>query len=605
MKETRFIEQNRKKWEELEQQLGQTNKDPDRLSELFIQVADDLSYARTFYKNRVVRVYLNQLTQKVFGSLYRNTLNQKKKLIFFWKQDLPEILYLSRKELRLSLVIFILSMALGVVSSIFDPNFCASILGNSYIQMTETNISNGDPMAVYKDGNGVNMFLGITINNLMVAYRTFIFGLFAAIGTIGIMVYNGIMVGVFQYFFIEKGLFVESALTIWMHGALEISAIILAGGAGLVMGKGIVLPGTFTRMQALRISARSAIKIMIGISPIFIVAGLIEGFITRLTELNDVIRFIIILSEFILILAYFYWLPKKIGKKGIPFRLNDARIPGSKIFEFSFETIKNAGQIFGESFTVFNQIIGKLIFPIVSISIAFCFAQLYFINPEEDYIRGLIGNLPMSGLFNFPLIYLYYVTAFTLLSTFFGYYWRRNEKLNPEEIQFKKNSAFGKFFATWIISSLFFALMIPDYIGTVFLFFLFPVLLFLTIGVQLSNEPVLQALKTTWQLFLVGFLNLYGLYIAMVIIGYLWMLLINAASSLLNLSMLEWLINTEGKNYIWLKGFISLLPNAAGILFFIPVLLAGYAIHYYSVIEIKEAKGLKEKLISHQLVNVE
>jgi len=605
MKETRFIEQNRKKWEELEQQLGQTKKDPDRLSELFIQVADDLSYARTFYKNRVVRVYLNQLTQKVFGNLYRNTLNQKKKFIFFWRQDLPEILYLSRKELRLSLVIFVLSMTLGVISSIYDPNFCAAILGDSYIQMTEANISKGDPMAVYKDGNGVNMFLGITINNLMVAYRTFIFGLLAAVGTIGIMVYNGIMVGVFQYFFIEKGLFVESALTIWMHGTLEISAIIIAGGAGLVMGKGIVLPGTFTRMQALRISARSAIKIMIGISPIFIVAGLIEGFITRLTELNDVIRFIIILSELILILTYFFWLPRKTGKKGIPFRLNDARIPGNKFFELSFETIKNAGIIFGESFTVFNLIIVKLIAPILAISIAFCFAQLYFINLEEEYISGLIGNLPMSGLYNFPIIYLYYVTAFTALITIFGYYWRRNKNLNPEGTEYPKKNTAGKFIATWIISSLFFALMIPDYIGTVFLFFSFPILLFVSVGIQISNFTIIQTLKFTWELLFISFLNLYGFYIAMAFIGYLWILLINGASRLLNLSMLEWFFNTQDSNYIWFREFISLLPNAAGILFFIPILLCGYVIHYYSVREIKEAKGLKEKLISHQLINIE
>ena len=601
MKETRFIEQNRKKWEELEQQLNQSTKDPDRLSDLFIQVADDLSYSRTFYKNRVVRVYLNQLTQRVFGSLYRNTLNQKKKFVFFWKQDLPEILYLSRKELRLSLVIFLLSMALGVVSSIYDPNFCASILGDGYIQMTQSNIKNGDPMAVYKDGNSVDMFLGITTNNLMVAYRTFIFGLFAAVGTIGIMVYNGIMVGVFQYFFVERGLFIESALTIWMHGTLEISAIIIAGGAGLVMGKGIVLPGTYTRMQALRISARSAIKIMIGISPIFIVAGIIESFITRLTELNDIIRFIIILSELVLILAYFFWLPRRIGKKGIPFRLNDSRIPETKRFEFSFETIKNAGVIFGESFTVFNQIIGKLIVPILAISLAFCFAQLYFINPEEDYISGLIGNLPMSGLKQFPLIYLYYVTAFTALTSIVGYYWRKNKQLNPTETAFSKNSFAGKIVATWILSSIFFSLMIPDYIGTVLLFFIFPLLLFLVIGIQLTHLHPVEALKKTWQLLFISPLNLYGFYIAMAFIGYLWMLLMNRAALLLNFSMLEWFIKTDDSNYMWLRGLIGLLPNAAGILFFIPILLCGFAIHYYSVIEVKEAKGLASKLDAHQL----
>jgi len=449
------------------------------------------------------------------------------------------------------------------------------------------------------------MFLGITINNLMVAYRTFIFGLFAAVGTLGIMIYNGIMVGVFQYFFIEKGLFIESALTIWMHGALEISAIIIAGGAGLVLGKGIVLPGTYTRMQALRISARSAIKIMIGISPIFIVAGLIEGFITRLTELNDVIRCFIIISEFVLILAYFFWLPRKIGKNGIPFRLNDARIPESKTFEFSFETIKNVGIIFGESFTIFNILIGKLIAPILAISIAFCFAQLYFINPEEDYIRGVIGNLPMGGLYNYPLIYLYYVTAFTALVSIFGFYWRRNYNLNPPEINYPKNSFIGKLFATWILSSLFFCLMIPDYIGTIFLFLLFPILLFMLTGIQLSNLSAIDAIKKIWRLLFVDFLNIFRFYVAMVFIGYLWIILINGASHLLNLSMLEWLFNTQNSNYIWLRGFFSLLPNAMGILFYIPILLCGYAIHYYSVLEIKEANGLKEKLVFHQLINVE
>jgi hypothetical protein len=145
--------------------------------------------------------------------------------------------------------------------------------------------------------------------------------------------------------------------------------------------------------------------------------------------------------------------------------------------------------------------------------------------------------------------------------------------------------------------------MIPDYIGTVFLMFLFPILLFFSIGIQLSNMSILQAMKTTRELLFTSFLNLYGFYIAMVFIGYLWMLLIYGASSLFNLSMLEWFFNTQGSDYIWFRDFISLLPNAAGILFFIPILLCGYAIHFYSVIEIKEAIGLKEKLVSHQLFN--
>jgi uncharacterized membrane protein SpoIIM required for sporulation len=601
MKETRFIEQNRNKWEELEKQLNQDKKDPDKLSDLFVQVADDLSYARTYYKNRVVRVYLNHLTQKVFGSLYKNTLNQKKRFNYFWRQDLPEILFLSRKELRLSLIIFLLSMTLGIVSSIYDPNFCASILGESYVSMTKENIKSGDPMAVYKDANGVNMFLGITINNLFVAYRTFIFGLLASIGTIGIMIYNGVMVGVFQYFFIEQGLFRESALTIWMHGMLEISAIIIAGGAGLVLGKGIVLPGTFNRMQALRISARSAIKIMIGITPIFILAGLIESFITRLTELNDVIRFIIILSEFILIIAYFFWLPRKLGKKGIPFRLNDNKIPVVKPFDFSIYTIKNAGVLFGEAFTIFNILIRKLIYPIIAIAICLAIVQLNFIQPEDEQINGIIGNLPLSGLHAYPTIYIYYTLTISILAAAFGFYWRRNKQLNLIEINLNLKNTFKRFLITFLIIASFFILLIPDYTGTVFLFCLLPILLFILSLLQISPLSLGEVFKNLRKLIITGLLNLYGFYFAMIFIGYLWILLVNRLGALLNAQMLEWFFEGNNSNYIWFKEFLSLFQNAAGILFFIPILLIGTSIHYFSVKEIIEANGLKSKLRSIHL----
>ena len=71
MKETNFIDQNKKKWKELEELLQEDRKDPDKLSNLFIQVSDDLSYARTFYPNRFVRLYLNNITQQLFYFLYK------------------------------------------------------------------------------------------------------------------------------------------------------------------------------------------------------------------------------------------------------------------------------------------------------------------------------------------------------------------------------------------------------------------------------------------------------------------------------------------------------------------------------------------------------
>ena len=152
-------------------------------------------------------------------------------------------------------------------------------LGDSYVDMTLENIQSGDPMAVYKSKGQFGMSLGITANNLYVAFLTFVLGAFFGIGAVIIMVSNGIMVGAFQYFFYAEGLLQESFLTIWIHGTLEISAIIIAGAAGMTMGRGLLFPGTYRRLQAFQVSAKRGLKIMLGITPIIIAAGFIEGFL--------------------------------------------------------------------------------------------------------------------------------------------------------------------------------------------------------------------------------------------------------------------------------------------------------------------------------------
>jgi uncharacterized membrane protein SpoIIM required for sporulation len=242
MKETRFIAQNKEKWLESETLLTSPVKDPEKLSNLFTQVVDDLSFSRTYYKNRSVRVYLNKIAREYFSIIYNLRKEKKNHFKLFWLDELPQIILYCKKQLLISFIVFVLAACIGVFSSYKDPQFATTILGESYVSMTKENIEKGDPMAVYKKGHQVDMFLGITLNNLMVAFRTYVFGIFLAIGSLAILLYNGIMVGCFQFFFIERGLLAESALTIWLHGTLEISSIILAGGAGLTLGSGLVFP---------------------------------------------------------------------------------------------------------------------------------------------------------------------------------------------------------------------------------------------------------------------------------------------------------------------------------------------------------------------------
>ena len=283
MRETNFINQNKEKWEEYEEMLDRNATDPDRLNRLFVQITDDLSYSRTFYTNRSVRVYLNNLAQQIFFNIYKNKKSPLRRLLSFWVEELPRLVYESRIAFRVAFVVFVCSMIIGAFSAQMDPDFPRVILGDGYVDMTIQNIETGDPMAVYKDRSQFGMALGITANNLFVAFLTFLLGAFFCIGSIGILINNGIMVGSFQHFFYDKGVFQESFLTIWTHGTLEISAIIIAGAAGITMGQGLVFPGTLSRLQAFQISARRGLKIMVGLVPIFIVAGFIEGYLTRYT----------------------------------------------------------------------------------------------------------------------------------------------------------------------------------------------------------------------------------------------------------------------------------------------------------------------------------
>lgn len=432
MKETKFIEQNREKWAEYEQMLREDRHDPAKLNDLFIQVTDDLSYARTFYPNRSVRVFLNALAQRVFHNIYKGRRFPAERLRLFWTDELPRIMWESRQALLLSFALFVLAFGIGVVSSIINPDFARIILGDSYVDMTLANIESGDPMAVYKDSGPLGSSAGITANNLFVALRTAIFGVLASIGTVFIMLHNGVMVGAFQYFFVQQGVFWESFLTIWIHGTLEISAIIIAGAAGLVAGSGLLFPGTYRRVQAFQITMRRGLKIFIGIVPIIILAGFFEGFLTRYTETPDLIRAAFIFTSLFFVLWYFVWLPWHKARTG-SFRLVglDKELPPTRAHILDFRAIKSVGEILSDAFSTLSRhprttLLG--LFATTGAFAAWAFgwsknkAADTFYYPDQSFwpfdilagIGGFFGNEATRGLFVFQIILLACVAVVAL-----------------------------------------------------------------------------------------------------------------------------------------------------------------------------------------------
>ncbi len=391
MRETNFIRQNQFKWQAFEQILAGQSKDAEKLHDLFVQVTDDLSFSRTFYPNRSVRVYLNGLAQAAFALVYKNRRTHKNRFLHFWMEELPQLVWEARREFALSFGIFALSLLIGALSCAMDGHFAEVVLGDSYVAMTKANIESGDPMAVYKQRGQLSMSVGITINNLLVAFLTFVMGAFFTVGTILILVRNGIMIGAFQYFFIERGLFWESFLTIWIHGTLEISAIVIAGAAGLTLGKGLVFPGAYRRMQAFQRSARRGIKIMLGIAPIIVLAGFIEGFLTRYTETPDVIRGAFIAVCFFFVVFYFVWYPWSKARRGFDSPIQDLTIPPDSTLQLDTSLIRTNGDIFSDTFALAKQYAGRILGG--ALALALGYAVVVF---------GIMAQTPANELFLFP-----------------------------------------------------------------------------------------------------------------------------------------------------------------------------------------------------------
>jgi uncharacterized membrane protein SpoIIM required for sporulation len=279
MREALFIKRNAKKWQEY--QHFETD-DPDEKADRFIILVDDLAYAKTFYPHGKVVRWINSLAVTTYQSVYQNRKQNFSRIITFWKAELPLLFRKYHRILLFTFIYFAICCSIAVYSSSKDSHFVRGVMGDQYVNMTEDNIANGDPFGVYKDNTPFAMFVKIAYNNIKVFFLLFIFGIFFGLGTIWLLFQNSIMLGCFQYMFFAKGLGMQSVLVIWIHGTLEISAMIIASTAGFVLANSILFPGTRKRFDSFTRGARDAVKITISLVPITITAAFLESYITHL-----------------------------------------------------------------------------------------------------------------------------------------------------------------------------------------------------------------------------------------------------------------------------------------------------------------------------------
>jgi uncharacterized membrane protein SpoIIM required for sporulation len=311
MREAAFINRNKAKWQRLEKAAEGLDKlSADEANDLYIELTDDLSYARTFYPKSNVTSYLNGVSARVHQMLHRNERTDRNRFVTFWTTEVPLAMARTRTALLISAIIFGTCLGIGIISAMHDSTFVRLMLGDEYVNMTIENIKSGKPMDVYDSMDQGFMFSYITVNNIFVSLIMFARGLLTSIYPATQLAMEGFRFGAFMTFFFTQGMAKVSFLTVMVHGTLELSALVIAGAAGITLGNGALFPGTLTRLESFKRNAKLGLKVVIGLVPIFIMAGFLESFVTRHAPvLNDGVSGGIIVLSGAFIVFYFIILP--------------------------------------------------------------------------------------------------------------------------------------------------------------------------------------------------------------------------------------------------------------------------------------------------------
>ncbi len=628
MKETTFINQNKKKWAKFEKMSKTQQNDPDEMSRLFVELTDDLAYARTYYPKRSVRVYLNSLAQRVFHDLYKKKREPFSKFLTFWTKDLPLEMYRAQKSLLVAFVIFIIGMLIGIVSTIDNEDFLGAVIGYDYVQMAEGFIAEGKPMNVYGHGPESITFGQIAINNMRVAIVTFVLGIFFSLGSGIYLFFNSVMVGAFQWFYVVRNLTLASFLTIWIHGAFEIPAIILAAAAGITMGNGLLFPGTLTRMQSLIISAKRGIKMMIGIIPFILLAAFIEGYATRNTVITThgepiagewpaALKWLFILGCFAIVIFYFVIYPIIVARK--------TKFDGKVIEKPQYKEpnhinlyrIKDVGEIFTDTFMSYAKVFStffKLFLVTIVINvlyIIYLFEKIPFFEYQYEvtgntfvvFARGekILDNLEILFTWNQYFQWDLFIIQ-TLLFAFNAinivYVFRRFISKNIND---KFKDYIGLVAKSFIPFTVAFAIMGGITVAAPFALMLLlglatPLLLMWSLPLALSKisigKGLAEGFSMPWKFFWGGI----GLFFSLLITLFIIYTFVGVPLDMFKDMVLEWFVLpiADEPQYIFTIIDASLYLSLCHLIF--PIFIIGFSILYYSIKEQDEAVGMYKKL---------
>ncbi len=279
-----FVKQHRDSWKQLETYISTLHKsrkhvtghDIDQFHALYQKTAQHLSYCQTYFPDEDVTVYLNELVGKSHNLLYKDQVSSMKQIRYFFSTKFIGLLLEQWKFVLIAMLLFLFGGVASFISVLNDPLHLYSVLPTDVGQSVDPEQLGTDHASI----DSALMSTQIMTNNIQVAFLAFASGITFGLLTVYLLVYNGIMVGALAGFFWHYGKSYAFWAYIVPHGIVELTAIFIAGGAGLLMGYKLFVPGSYSRAYQLKQQAKRSVQLLLGTIPLFIIAGIIEGFIT-------------------------------------------------------------------------------------------------------------------------------------------------------------------------------------------------------------------------------------------------------------------------------------------------------------------------------------
>jgi uncharacterized membrane protein SpoIIM required for sporulation len=305
---THWIEKRRLHWTRLERLMeisgrsGVSALSPAELQELALlyrQTASDLASVREDPTSNHLALYLNQLLGRAHNLIYMGRKASGRGMWTFFKDEYPVIFRETFPDALAAFVIFLAAGFAGFLMGIADPSFSRHVLGPGMIETIEKHKMWTDSIVTIKAAASS----AILTNNISVAFATFALGITAGIGTVYMMLVNGLLMGVVSVACWREGM----SLSLWSfvaaHGVLELPAIFIAGGAGLGIARGLLFPGSLPRRESLVRAGARSVRLVLGTIPMLLIAGFMEGFVSP-SNLPYSVKFMLAGGLFTLLVLY-------------------------------------------------------------------------------------------------------------------------------------------------------------------------------------------------------------------------------------------------------------------------------------------------------------